>query len=520
MDSEVGVWYAFEAVARGELAADGFRGVAAFDGNGIYSTTASSDDGVGTSVCKNISSDQLTLLHDGDTVLQQASFTEFNADGAEFNYSIPASGGTARMWFALFTAASASESAALSGTITSSTLETDIVSGGKTVILTLTGTTWLAADTGPIGSEANSQAIIDGIDSAQAEANGWDAVVKANLLTSAITRTSATVATITLPVFGPYSITATETITATIPAEAIAGASPIVASTTPTVEPVPALSSPAVGSITATGGTFTIVTDETTGTAYGVVDELSIKPDVAEIQAGENGDGLAADWDDSDGSIGSSPITFTVTGLTHNTGYFAFAQQQNADTNDSTVTDGINFTTLEITCALSGDAASNLTEAQVVAGGKTIILTLTNDTWAATLGADNGITDALIAGIDSDKAEAAGWDAEVKGNMVFGDITRTSATVCTIILAAEAAYDITANETITITIPATAMVLNGDALEVSSTFNVTATTTGGAGGMAAPIAQSIIRKQRKKRRKHDTHDQDDDVRKALEDLGL
>lgn len=73
------------------------------------------------------------------------------------------------------------------------------------------------------------------------------------------------------------------------------------------------------------------------------------------------------------------------------------------------------------------------------------------------MGADNAITTALIAGIDSDKAEGTGWDAVVKANMVFGDITRTSDTVVTIILAAEAGYDITDTEIITVTIPATAV---------------------------------------------------------------
>ncbi|MCP4091521.1 MAG: hypothetical protein GY746_17295, partial [Gammaproteobacteria bacterium] len=98
-----------------------------------------------------------------------------------------------------------------------------------------------------------------------------------------------------------------------------------------------------------------------------------------------------------------------------------------------------------ISCALSGTALTDsITESDIVTGGKTIILTLTGDTWVATVGADNAITDALIAGIDSAQSEGTGWDAEVKGNMVFGDVTRTSDTVVTIILAAEASYDITA----------------------------------------------------------------------------
>jgi len=116
-----------------------------------------------------------------------------------------------------------------------------------------------------------------------------------------------------------------------------------------------------------------------------------------------------------------------------------------------------------ISAALTGTAITGgVTESEIVTGGETIIITLTGDTWVATVGADNEITDALIAGIVSAQGEAAGWNAVVKENMVYGDITRTSDTVVTITLAAEATYEITADETITITIPATALTAAGE----------------------------------------------------------
>lgn len=124
--------------------------------------------------------------------------------------------------------------------------------------------------------------------------------------------------------------------------------------------------------------------------------------------------------------------------------------------------------------ALSGTALASMTEVEVVTGGETIIITLTGETWVATVGEDNAITTALIAGIDSAQSEAAGWDAVVKANMVYTDVVRTSNTVVTITLAAEATYAITANETITVTIPATA--LTGNALIVATpTLSVIAT---------------------------------------------
>lgn len=127
----------------------------------------------------------------------------------------------------------AQTSAALTGTITSSTTEADIVAGGKTIILTLTGDTWIAA--GALSFDLQRQAIIDGIDSAQSEATGWDLVPKALQSVSGVVRTSDTVVTITLDAFVTYNITATETVTATIPATALTGALAVVASPTFTI---------------------------------------------------------------------------------------------------------------------------------------------------------------------------------------------------------------------------------------------------------------------------------------------
>ena len=82
------------------------------------------------------------------------------------------------------------------------------------------------------------QDLINGLTSAQAEAAGWNAVVKATLPVTAVVRTSDTLVTITLPAFGTYDITATETITDTIPASALLSAASLVATPTFTVTAV------------------------------------------------------------------------------------------------------------------------------------------------------------------------------------------------------------------------------------------------------------------------------------------
>ena len=139
--------------------------------------------------------------------------------------------------------------------------ESQIVSGGQTIVITLTNDTWLAAGTGPIGSIANTQALIDGLVSAQSETNGFNAE-RTNIAVTDIARTSSTVATLTLPVLGTYEITADETLTWTIPAAVLTGASPVVA--TPTI------------GITAQVGAFKIdyfVVNQVEAYTFGSVDE-------------------------------------------------------------------------------------------------------------------------------------------------------------------------------------------------------------------------------------------------------
>jgi len=117
-------------------------------------------------------------------------------------------------------------SAALSGTITAGTKESDIVNGGKTIIITLVNDTWVTAGA---TFDAQRQNIIDGLSSAQSEATGFNNEVKAKEVVTAVVRTSPTVVTITLTAQAAYDITAQEVISDIIPATALTtSASPIV----------------------------------------------------------------------------------------------------------------------------------------------------------------------------------------------------------------------------------------------------------------------------------------------------
>lgn len=132
---------------------------------------------------------------------------------------------------------------------------------------------------------------------------------------------------------------------------------------------------------------------------------------------------------------------------------------------------------VSVTAALTGTVTASITEADIVTGGNTIILTLTGDTWVTAGATFDAQRQNIINGIDSAQAEATGWDAEVKAKEVVGAVVRTSSTVVTITLTAAAAYDITAQETITATIPATALTLAG-AVVASPTFTVDFAATG------------------------------------------
>ena len=124
--------------------------------------------------------------------------------------------------------------ALLSGDITASADEADIVAGAKIILLTLVDDTWVASG-GTFNAER--QAIIDGLDSGGSETNGWDAE-RSNLQVTDVVRSSSTLVTITLTALANYDITAQEVITATVPASALVAAGALVASPTFTIQPV------------------------------------------------------------------------------------------------------------------------------------------------------------------------------------------------------------------------------------------------------------------------------------------
>ena len=130
--------------------------------------------------------------------------------------------------------------------------------------------------------------------------------------------------------------------------------------------------------------------------------------------------------------------------------------------------------------------AGGIVESEVKDGGKTLVLTLDGTTWDADIANVGAVSVALIAGLDSNKAEGGGWDAVVKAGLAFGDVTRNSDTVVTILLPAFAAYQITESETIEVTIDSTC-VASATQIVASPTFIVSVDTLPDVSGVGAHI---------------------------------
>ena len=127
------------------------------------------------------------------------------------------------------------------------------------------------------------------------------------------------------------------------------------------------------------------------------------------------------------------------------------------------------------TVVVTGTAVPTMSEVEGEAGGQTIILTLAQGKWVKAGTVFDAAREAIIDGLTSAQGEAAGWNAEVRDVEVVGAVVRTNDTVVTITLTNAGDYSITADETITVTVPAAAMEGQLQDVVASPTFVVEAT---------------------------------------------
>ena len=138
--------------------------------------------------------------------------------------------------------------------------------------------------------------------------------------------------------------------------------------------------------------------------------------------------------------------------------------------------------------AVTGAITPSVTELEIVPGGKTIIITLANDTWVPAGATFDAIRQDIIDGLDSGGSDLTGWNNEVRDKQGVSGVVRTSATVVTITLDGQAAYNNLSDETITVTVPAAA-VNGGSLIGATPTFDVTA-----SGGRGATPGDYLIRR--------------------------
>lgn len=153
-------------------------------------------------------------------------------------------------------------------------------------------------------------------------------------------------------------------------------------------------------------------------------------------------------------SINGANRTFTATG--------AGGNFKSADPDGSAAT---------VSAAISG-TIMDADEADIVAGGETLIITITDDDWLAAGSSFNAQRQAIIDGVVSAQSEANGFNAE-RSNLPVTDCVRTSDKVVTITLSALASYSVTASETLTITVPASSLVISVAAVVGSPTVSIT-----------------------------------------------
>ncbi len=153
-------------------------------------------------------------------------------------------------------------------------------------------------------------------------------------------------------------------------------------------------------------------------------------------------------------------------------------------TKPGTATITVSASAAAPTAAIGGTVITGVpnTEANIVAGGKIITITLTNETWNAGTGAFGAYTDAealvIITGLVAGD-QGAQWD-KVKNALIAASdgvintaVVRTSATVLTINLPETATYDIATNQTVTMIVPA-ASVAGVSAILAAPVFVITA----------------------------------------------
>lgn len=115
-------------------------------------------------------------------------------------------------------------------------------------------------------------------------------------------------------------------------------------------------------------------------------------------------------------------------------------------------------------------------ETDIRNGGKIITLTVLSDSWVPLGAPFDAQRQNIINGLTSASSQIQGWNNEVRDNILALPVTavvRSNNSLVTITLGASVDYDIATAETITATVPATALVTSIVDLVATPTFTIT-----------------------------------------------
>jgi len=113
----------------------------------------------------------------------------------------------------------------------------------------------------------------------------------------------------------------------------------------PTDSDPPTLNTAVATSTGSTTATVGATTTEANGTMYAIVSISSTPPSVTQIQAGQTNTGAAAPWSGNQAISSTGAKTFSATGLSASTTYYAHIQHRDAAGNNSSVLTSSSFTT-------------------------------------------------------------------------------------------------------------------------------------------------------------------------------
>lgn len=377
------------------------------------------------------------------------------------------------------------QSAVLTGAVLTAT-ESDIVTGGKDLVITLQNDLW-AQDIATNSTKRNT--LMAGI-TAETKPAAWQAV----LASSTFVRSSDSMLTITLPAAPNYAIDSEEKIKVVIPSGCTANSTGSFTAGSFTLKAVTldlsgtAVVSPLETKAVIAGGKTIIITLNNGTWASDILTPTKFGNLKNGFSAGTAGAKIKDAITDKNVSVKGSTLTIKlppIPDFTSNTpeeikfslNGAALTQLVNEKLSAAKVLAAAQSVRIGVAATLSGTGL-NMTTAEVVNGGKEIIVTLTNGEWDPALLTNSSKLKALINGFAAD-SDSASWTL-VKTALTKADPTKTFALEAPnglkITLPPVPGYAPTSEQKVTLTIPTTAQLKGTSSVTAAGQLRITLPT--------------------------------------------